>query len=237
MSKQGISLLLQSTSATQVHAIFVSYVAYDPNIQNLVAGSYVYNKYQATNSLLFTPPIGVSNNNAAFHGFNGFILGNNRANIALNGVLSKGNLTFSSSASLYYLSYNYFFLIGGPCGQCVGYTISYNGNCVAACPPSSYYNGVTCITCTTGQTWDGTKCVDIPKPTPTPTPTPSPAANTTTNSSSSSGNVPSCPVATYWDQQQLRCLPCLSGCSSCVDCYTCSACSAGFTMNSQSLCS
>lgn len=246
VSKEGISVLLQSTSATQVHSIFVSYVAYDPNIQNLVAGSYVYNKYIPTSSLSHTPPIGVSNNNVALHGFNGFIANNNKANIALNGGLVKGNLSLTASSNFYYLSYNYFFLIGGPCGQCVGYTISYNGNCVATCPPSSYYNGVTCITCTTGQVWNGTACVAIPVPVvPVVPATPAtPATNNTTPSTpanpstpSNGGAVPFCPVGTAWDQQQLRCLPCPAGCSVCPTCDSCSTCAAGFTLNSAtSLC-
>jgi cysteine-rich repeat protein len=242
VTKQGISVLLQSTTATQVHSIFVSYVAYDPIIQNLVAGSYVYNKYVPSSSLQFTPPIGVSGNNVAFHGFNGFIANNNRAALSLAAALVKGNLTFASSSNFYYLSYNYFFLIGGPCGQCVGYTISYNGNCVATCPPSSYYNGVTCVTCTSAQVWDGTKCVAIPPP---PAPTPTTTTTTTSSSSSSSsssstsltGAIPSCPGGTYWDQQQLRCLPCSSGCASCLNCDSCITCSVGFSLNAAGLCS
>ena len=239
MSRQGISVLISSTSATQVHSIFVSYVVYDPNIQNLVAGSYVYNKYVASNSLQFAPPIGISNNNVGFHGFNGFIINNNKANVAVSGGVSKGNLSFSASANFYYLSYNYFFLIGGPCGQCVGFNINYNGNCVASCPPSSYFNGVTCITCTAGQVWNGSACVAVvvPRP-PTTTNTSSSSSSSSSGSGSSSGAVPSCPGATYWDGQQLRCLPCPTGCSSCPDCYSCNTCSPGFFLNAAtSLCS
>jgi cysteine-rich repeat protein len=241
VSKGGISLLLQSTTATQVHSIFVSYIAYDPNIQNLVAGNYVYNKYLPASSLTFTPPIGVSNNNVAFHGFNGFIANNNKGGFAIGGGLVKGNLTFTSSSNFYYLNYNYFFLIGGPCGQCVGYGISYNGKCVAACPPSSYYNGATCVTCLGGEVWDGGKCVTVPAPTPAPTTTTT--TTTTSSSSSSSGSLttasstPSCPGGTYWDQQQLRCLPCSSGCSNCLNCDSCLTCSSGFTPSPSGLCS
>jgi hypothetical protein len=231
-------VLISSTSATQVHSIFVSYVVYDPNIQNLVAGGYVYNKYVATNSLAFTPPIGVSNNNVAFHGFNGFIINNNKADIAVTGGIVKGNLTFSASANFYYLSYNYFFLIGGPCGQCVGFNINFNGNCVATCPPSSYSNGVTCITCTTGQVWNGTACVAIVVPPVKPDPVTPDTPNTPDTPGKPSTPGPSCPGATYWDGQQLRCLPCPAGCSSCPDCYSCNTCSAGFFLNkATSLCS
>lgn len=163
-------MVVSSTSATKILSLFVSYIVYDPFIQNLVVGSYVYNKYAPVSSLFFTPPIGVSNNNVAFHGLNGFIVSNNGASFGLGASLSKGNLTFASLSNLYYLSYNYLFLIGGPCGQCVGYNINYNGNCVATCPPSSYFNGVTCITCKTGDVWNGKECI-TPAPVTPVTPT------------------------------------------------------------------
>ena len=83
LSAKGITVLLSSTSATQVHALFVSYIVYDPSIPNLVAGNYAYSEYKPSNSLSFRPPIGVTDNNAAFHGFSGFIVKNNDANLAL----------------------------------------------------------------------------------------------------------------------------------------------------------
>lgn len=178
-TSQGISLLLSSTSATQVHSLYVSYVLYNPALINLVAGSYEYAEYKPTSSLLHAPPIGVSNNNLAFHGFSGFIISNNKAGFLADGSLINGNLTFTSSSNYYYLCYSYLFLIGGPCGQCEGYYIHYNGECVATCPPSSYYNGVTCVTCTAEQVWDGKQCVAKPKPTPTTSTTTSTTAGST----------------------------------------------------------
>lgn len=48
---------------------------------------------------------------------------------------------------------------------------------------------------------------------------------------------PSCNVATYFDTQQLRCLPCSSGCLSCTSCYSCTSCQPGFYLDfSTSLC-
>ena len=230
ITAQGITLVVSSTSATQVLSLFVSYIVYDAFIQNLVVGSYIYNKYAPVTSLVFTPPIGVSSNNVAFHGLNGFIIANNGDNFAIGASLLSGNLTFASHCNLYYLSYNYFFLIGGPCGQCVGYNINYNGNCVATCPPSSYYNGVTCITCKTGDVWNGKECV-TPAPVNPATPSNSTNPTNSTNPSNSSSNPAvyiTCPAGTYWDSQQLRCLPCKSGCATCVDCYSCSTCSTGY---------
>ena len=130
-----------------MHSLFVSYIAYNSNMMNLVAGNYVYNNYTPTLSLFFSPSIDIHNNNIGFHGFNSFIARNTRTNFDLTGVFSISQFAFSSSTSLYYLSYSYFFLIGGPCGQCRGFPISYQGKCLATCPPNSYYNGITCITC------------------------------------------------------------------------------------------
>jgi hypothetical protein len=42
LTAQGITVLLSTTSATQVHSVFVSYIVYDPSIPNLVAGNYLY---------------------------------------------------------------------------------------------------------------------------------------------------------------------------------------------------
>lgn len=152
---QGITLTIQSTSATQIHSLFVSYIAYDSNIQNLVAGTYLYSRYTATNQLQFRPPIGVSNNNIAFHGFSSFIARNSFETFDLRASLVNGNLSFTSSSALYYLSYSYFFLIGGPCGQCPGFSINFNNTCVATCPPNSFFNGNTCIVCQPGFIWNG----------------------------------------------------------------------------------
>ena len=158
----GISLILSSTSATQVHSLLVSYILYDPSLVNLVAGSYEYSEYTPVNSLMHAPPIGVSNNNINFHGYSGFIIGNNGQDLLAHVHLKSGNLSIMTSSNFYYLCYNYFFLIGGPCGQCEGYHIHYEDQCVSTCPPSSYYDGYTCIKCTDEQVWDGKKCVAKP---------------------------------------------------------------------------
>lgn len=95
---QGITILIQSTSATQIHAIFISFIAYDPSILNLVAGGYTYEKYQPTNYLQFNTPISVSSNNLAFHGFNSFIMRNGHSNFKLTTELVNSQLSFSSSS-------------------------------------------------------------------------------------------------------------------------------------------
>jgi hypothetical protein len=125
ITHQSIEILMSSTSATQVHSLFVSYLVYNPKSVNLVAGNYIYNQYFPSNFLSFQPPIGVTNNNAAFHGFSGFIIKNHQRDLVISSFLSNGNLTFTTNSNYYYLSYSYFYLIGGPCGQCPGYNISY----------------------------------------------------------------------------------------------------------------
>ena len=46
----GITLLISTTSATQIHSLFVSYIAYDPSIPNLMASYESYDKYIGTNT-------------------------------------------------------------------------------------------------------------------------------------------------------------------------------------------
>ena len=144
---QGITVLIQSTSITQIHAIFVSFIAYDPSILNMVSGSYTYDQYQPMRYLQFTPPISVSTNSLAMHGFNSFIMRNGQFHFMIMAELVNSQLSFTSSTELFYLGYSYFFLVGGPCGQCPGYNIYFNNRCMTACPPNSYYNGQTCIVC------------------------------------------------------------------------------------------
>lgn len=44
-------------------------------------------------------------------------------------------------------------------------------------------------------------------------------------------------MATYFDDQQKRCLPCSSGCLSCITCYECTSCQPGFYLDfASSLC-
>lgn len=83
-------------------------------------------------------------------------------------------------------------------------------------PNSTWVNGI--CQCSSGFTDSNGKCV-------IPTPIPNPPAN------------PTCNVATYFDSQQLRCLPCSSGCLSCSSCYSCTSCQPGFYLDfASSLC-
>ena len=150
MTSSGISVLLQSTSATQVHSLIISYVIYSSSIPNLIAGTYIYKEYVPSANLMFSPQGNIVNNNGAIHGFNGFILRNNQNSFLLRGQLLNGNMTFSTNSLLYYLSYSYLFLGGGPCGQCPGFNIVFNGSCIATCPPNFYPSQQTCVGCRPG---------------------------------------------------------------------------------------
>lgn len=68
--------------------------------------------------------------------------------MALKGELSNGALAFTTSSQYYYLSYSYFYLIGGSCGQCIGLNIAHDGKCIASCPAETNFNGQSCVKCT-----------------------------------------------------------------------------------------
>jgi cysteine-rich repeat protein len=216
VSTQGLTLLIQTTSATQIHALFVSFVAYDPSIKDLSARAVLYDKYVGTTSYQTTASMPTSTQ-LIFWGVSSFIIGNTGASFGLSIQGNSQGQLVQTAGQFYYLGYGVFMLNGGKCGQCVGRPIYYQGQCVATCPPQTYANGSTCVACAPGQAWNGTACV-------TPALTPSPN-NTVTIS---------CPQGTYWDQMQLRCLPCPSGCASCPDCYSCSSCSLGFFLQAGS---
>ena len=207
--------MISTTSATQIHSLFVSYIAYDPSIKNLAAQSVVYDKYIGTNSYQHEVPLPDSAH-LMFCGLSSFIISNTGATFGLSITMNEKGSFVNTASKFYYFGLGEFILIGGKCGQCVGYPIYHEGQCVASCPPSSYYNGKECVTCQDGEVWDGDKCVLKPVD-PTPVDPVDPVRPTIT-----------CPRGTYWDAQQLRCLPCPTGCASCPDCYSCDSCSLGF---------
>lgn len=222
---QGLTLLISTTSATQVHSLFISYIAYDSSaIPNVNSFNFVYNKYIGISSSVIKLEANLATSSAAVFGLNGFIVGNSVGpfGITLSYDPASNSGLVTSSSNYYYLSANGFFLLGGPCGQCKGYSINYNGNCLASCPAGTNFDGKTCVTCQNGQIWSNSACV-------TPAAPVNPSGPTGGSGSGSSVvNVISCPGGTYWDGQQLRCLPCAIGCATCVDCDTCASCSLGF---------
>lgn len=229
ISTQGLTLLISTTSATQIHSLFISYVAFDPTLANVKSLSNVYDKYVGLTSSSNKIPFDATNAPIMFGGITGFILGNTGSAFKLDvdWNIDSNSIDVATGSKYYYLSYGGVAFVGGPCGYCTGYSINYNGNCVASCPPSSYYNGVTCVTCQAGEVWDGSKCVAKPVVPTTPT-NPTNPTSPTNPTNPVNPVIITCPAGTYWDGQQLRCLPCLTGCATCVDCYTCNSCSLGF---------
>ena len=157
-----------------------------------------------------------------FCGVSSFIVSNTGASFGLSISMNAQGSVANSLTNFFYVSWGEFMLNGGKCGQCVGYPIHHEGKCVASCPPSSYYDGMTCVTCKAGEVWNGSKCVAAPKPVDPVTPV------------NPNKPVITCPRGTWWDNQQLRCLPCPDGCASCPDCYSCDSCSLGFYLGSGS---
>lgn len=234
VSAQGLTLLISTTSATQVHALFISYVAYDPTIPKLSSANLLYSKYLGVATYTQKLAYDASTPGLTFFGLSGFIVANSNSPFALKLTYdaSSNSGVAQSGSNFYYLSWSTLSFIGGPCGYCSGFPINFNGTCLATCPPSYNFDGTTCVTCAAGQTWNGKICV-----TPAAPVTPTNPTNPT-NPTVPAGPVITCPIGTYWDGQQLRCLPCLSGCASCVDCYSCSSCALGFYFKQgESLCS
>lgn len=76
VSAQGLTLLISTTSATQVHALFISYVAYDPTIPNIKGTDILYNKYLGVSTYSQKLDFDLSTNGLAFCGLSGFIVAN-----------------------------------------------------------------------------------------------------------------------------------------------------------------
>ena len=218
ISTKGLTVLISTTSATQIHSLFVSYIAYDPSIKNIQAHSVVYDKYIGARSYQHVAAADPTTH-LMFCGVSSFIVSNTGASFGLSISMNNQGSIANSLSNFYYVSWGEFMLNGGMCGQCVGYDIYHDGKCVASCPPNSYYDGMTCVTCKAGEVWDGSKCVAAPTPVNPVNPV---------NPVDPTRPAITCPRGTWWDNQQLRCLPCPTGCSSCPDCYSCDSCSLGF---------
>lgn len=149
VSTKGLTLLISTTSATQIHSLFVSYIAYDPSIQNLQAHSVVYDQYVGTQSYQHQGTM-EENTHLMFCGVSSFIVSNTGSAFGLSVSMNDQGSVANSISNFFYISWGEFMLHGGKCGQCVGHPIHHEGKCVASCPPSSYYNGQECVTCQAG---------------------------------------------------------------------------------------
>lgn len=134
-------MTISVTTATQIQSLFISYIAIDSTLTFAYLGNYLYSSYNPIAQLSHAPTTDLSSNIISFYGFNGFIVSNNQAAFQLSSVWNGLQFSFTTKSNYIYLSYNYFFYLGGPCTDCKGYPIYYNKNCVAYCPTGSYYNG------------------------------------------------------------------------------------------------
>ena len=137
----GIAVTISVTTATQVQALFVSYIAIGSAFKDAYFGSYDYITYDATTQLTHSTSVDLSNNLVDFYGFNGFILNNNGADFKLSSKWNGVQFNFESNSNFRYVNFNYLFIVGSACSHCDGYPIFYNGDCVAYCPSNANFNG------------------------------------------------------------------------------------------------
>lgn len=64
------------------------------------------------------------------------------------------------SNQINYVSFHYLIIARGPCSDCVGYPILYNGSCWASCPFGTVLRGLGCeqVRCPPNSEWDGSNC-------------------------------------------------------------------------------
>lgn len=156
----GIAITVSVTTVTQVQSLFISYIAFSSSYTGASIGSYLYDSYIPSSNLFYTPQTSISINLAQFYGFNGFILSNGGSGFGLTVAWNGAQFGFTTQSNYQYISFNYFFIVGGPCSACKDFPIILNGKCIAYCPSGSNYDGKTCITCLDSQRWHETNCVN-----------------------------------------------------------------------------
>jgi hypothetical protein len=97
----GITLLIQTTTVTQVHAIHVSFIAWVSTKLNLVAGKYTYEP--STGGLAVemghTPVSSIGRNYARIFGLTGFIINHNSQNLTFATTWTGTKFTFNFGLS------------------------------------------------------------------------------------------------------------------------------------------
>ena len=156
----GIAITVSVTTVTQVQSLFVSYIAYGSDLENIYLGQYIYDAYAAAINLAHIPNVDISKNLVDFYGFNGFILGNNRNSFALTAKWSGNQFNFLTNSNYRYISFTYFFMLGSSCSNCKNNPIFYQDKCLSYCPLNTNYTGKTCVECSISQKFNGTGCAD-----------------------------------------------------------------------------
>lgn len=126
-----------------------------------MSGEYAYDPNNGQ-GFVYTPLTMIPRNYARVYGITGFIINNNQQNIMFSTEWTGHEFHFhlgSSEMLTQYLTYQYIFFIGSECEDCPGYSISYQGTCVNACPPNTFLTPENvCLSCGEGRYWNGTAC-------------------------------------------------------------------------------
>lgn len=162
VNTSGVSLSVTVTSNTKVFSVYLSLIAYDCTLQNVVASNYEYTAYFPNPSLSTALTYPLPNHSLDFYGVTGFLITNTGSSFLFETAFtSSATFTFSTASNFQYLSFNYFFLNPPLCSNCPNYPIYYANACYNSCPSGTFLNGTTCSTCPTGQTWNGNACIPI----------------------------------------------------------------------------
>ena len=104
VSTQGLTVLISTTSATQIHSLFISYIAYDPSIQNLYAHNIVYDEYVGVKTYQNEMAMDKSMH-LMFCGVSSFIISNNGGVFGLSITANNLGTVVNTASNFYYFSY------------------------------------------------------------------------------------------------------------------------------------
>jgi hypothetical protein len=99
----GISVTISVTTATQIQALFISYIAIDSTLTYAYFGNYLYSSYNPVGQLSHAPSTDLSSNIISFYGFNGFIVSNNQAAFQLTSAWNGLQFSFTTKSNYLYL--------------------------------------------------------------------------------------------------------------------------------------
>lgn len=150
------------TTITQVHALHLSYIAWESTDLNEVFGKYSADLMNVI-EIAHTPDRMVGRNYARIFGINGFLVNNNDQDFKFSTHWSGSKFIFDWDAStpfIHYLSFEYLFFLGSECSDCLNYPLIFNGTCRQFCPDGYHATGENvCIDCGEGYYWNGTSCI------------------------------------------------------------------------------
>lgn len=161
--RRGITVVLSTTTTTQVNSIYISYIAHHAiQILEVASGSHLFDA-QAGGVFFNTPTSLIPRSYARIYGITGFIINYNAQQLVFSTKWDGFSFSFvfgGGSKFVQYFTFNYIFFIGSECSGCPGYPLTSNGTCVSFCPAgTSQTPENVCINCGVGRIWNGTTCV------------------------------------------------------------------------------